>query len=102
MGISQSGQFDDVNNSSYLSASINVTTTETEAKVGSSKLNGRQLIILENRGNQDIYYGPSGITSSTGIKLVKNATVSLPIGDLVAVYLITASGSATVIVQEIS
>lgn len=102
MGISQSGQFDDVNNSSYLAASISVTTSQTEAKVGASRLNGRQLIILENIGNPDIYYGPSGVTTTTGIKLVKNAVVSLPVGDLVGVFLITASGTATVTVQEIS
>ena len=102
MGISQSGQFDDVNNSNYLAASITVTTTQVEAKVGISKLTGRQLVILENLGNPDVYYGPSGVTTSTGIKLVKNAVVALPLGDLVSVYLITSSGTATVTVQEIS
>jgi hypothetical protein len=102
MGISQSGQFDDVNNSNYLAASISVTTTQAEAKVGASKLNGRQLVIIENLGNPDIYYGPSGVTTSTGVKLVKNAVIALPIGDSVGIFLITASGTATATVQEIS
>jgi hypothetical protein len=101
MGISQSGQFDDVNNSNYLAASINITTSQTEAKVGGSTLNGRQMIIIENRGNNDIYYGPSGVTSSTGIRLAKNQVASLPFGDSVAIFLITATGSSTAIIQEI-
>jgi hypothetical protein len=101
MGITLSGQLDDVDNSSYLTGTVSATTTQIEAKVGGSRLVGRQVLTLHNDGNATIYYGPTGLTSATGSPLVKNQFVSLPIGDNIGVFVLTASGTATVRVQEI-
>jgi hypothetical protein len=102
MAINESGQFDDVENSTYLSTSLSITTSQSELKVGVSKLVARQSLLVYNNGNQTIYIGPSGVTSSTGIPLTKNGFLTLPLGDSVSVYAVTSSGSATVVVQEIA
>ena len=102
MGISHNGQFNDVNNDDYVAASLNVTTTEVEAKVGANRLAGRELIIIENQGPGIVRVGPSGVDANNGIRLSKNQTVALPVGDAIAIYLITESSIASVVVQEIA
>jgi hypothetical protein len=101
MSLNNSSEFDDVMNDGYVSGSVNVTTTEVEAKVGASRLANREAITITNRGNTTIYYGPTGVTSTTGDALYKDQTVALPLGGL-GIFLITASGSSTAIVQEFS
>lgn len=92
----------DVDNSGYLSGSLSVTTTQVEAKVGASPLVSRQEVIVFNIGPQTIYYGPSGVSSSTGIPLLKNQFVSLALGPNISIFLLTSSSTSTVIVQELS
>ena len=98
---SPSGEFNDVNNESYVSGPVSVTAVAVEAKVGASRLSGRETITITNKGNKTVYYGPLGVTSTTGDVLYKDQFVSLPIGDNVAVYVVCGGGdTATVIVQE--
>lgn len=101
MGISNSGQFNEVDNNNYVSASINITTSASELKAGVSRLEGRQNIIIFNKGTNTIYIGPSGVTSTTGIPVEANQMFSYPFGDRIAVYALTSSDSSVVIVQEI-
>lgn len=89
-------------NVSLVSGSVSVSTTQIEAKVGGSPLANRSRITIENKGNPDIFLGPTGVTSTTGIKLVKNQTRDMEIGPSISIFMITASGTATVIVQELS
>ncbi len=103
MGISYSGELDDVNNNSYLSGAVNVTSSAVEAKVGANRLEGRELLTITNKGSKTVYYGPAGVTSTTGDPLYKDQFVSLPFGDNIAVYVVCAGAdTATVIVQESS
>ena len=92
----------DVNNSSYVSGSQTVTTTAAEARVGGSALSGRQWIYIENLSTRRVYYGPSGVTSSTGAELRRNEHVFLNHGPDNPVFVITASGTANIRVQESS
>jgi len=101
-GLSESPDFSDVVNTDYKTASVAVGTTEVEAKVGGSPLSKRQILTLLNEGAQDIFYGPTGLTSSTGTRLRKNQFASIPAGDCISIFMLTATSTATVIVQEFS
>jgi hypothetical protein len=94
----------DTSDVSYTNTKITVTTTAVEAKVGATRNPSRQLMILYNKGNGVVYYGPTGVTASgpnEGLQLAANQEVSIPIGD-VAIFLIRANGSSDVIVQELA
>lgn len=89
-------------NTSYVSGTITVGTTETQAKVGGSNLTGRQLLIIENQTGAEIFHGPTGVTTSTGQTIAARQQVVLPVGPSINVFLIKASGSGTVRVQELA
>ncbi len=102
-GISYNPELADVDNDGYASGSVSVGVTQIEAKVGVNRLAGREGLTITNKGPNPVYYGPTGVTSTTGDVLLKNQFVSLPFGESVAVFLICAAGqSATVIVQELA
>jgi hypothetical protein len=99
--ITLSSEFSDVNNESYVSGAVAVTSVAVEAKVGASRLSSREVITITNKGAKTVYYGPSGVSSTTGDPLYKDQFVSLPYGDNIGVFVVCASGdTATVIVQE--
>jgi hypothetical protein len=101
MSISYSSEFSDVLSDGYVAASISVSTTEVEAKVGASALAGRETLRIYNNSNRTVYFGPSGVTSSTGEPILKKQWVNIPVGDSISVYLITDSGTASdVRIQE--
>lgn len=102
MGFSEGGEFNDVLNDNYLSGVVTVQTTETELKVGGSRLSGRELLTVYNKSNSSIYVGPSGVTTTTGIEVEKGQLGYFPYGDNIAVYAVVASGTADVVVQEAS
>lgn len=99
--LSLSSEFSDVNNESYVSGPVSVNNVAIEAKVGATRLSGREVVTITNKGPKTVYYGPSGVTTVTGDVLYKDQFVSLPFGDAVAVFVITSGAdTATVIVQE--
>lgn len=99
-GITLSGEFNEVNETLYLSGSVTVGNTAVEAKVGASRAEGRQRLRIYNNSNVTIYFGPSGVTPGSGEPLLKKQWIELDIGDL-GVFLIASSGSNNVIIQEI-
>lgn len=100
MPINESPEFSDVFTDGYVAGSISVSTSEIEAKVGANRLVGRETVRIFNNSSTTIYFGPSGVTSSTGEPIYKNQWVNIQIGQI-AVFLITASGTAAdVRVQE--
>lgn len=99
--LNESSEYADVMQDGYASGAVSVTTSQIEAKVGANRLSNREALTITNKGNAIVYYGPSGVSSTSGDLLYKDQSVSLPIGDL-GVFLITASGTATVIVQEMA
>lgn len=103
MPLSESPDLSDVVNTDYKTASVAVGTTQVEGKVGASPLVKRQILTLHNKGPNTFFYGPSGVTASTGTPIVKNQFACLATGDCVSVFMICDTGnSATVIVQEYS
>lgn len=98
-GINYSPDRADVNESSYISGPLSVTTSQVEAKVGGSRLAFRQILSIYNGGNKTIYFGPSGVTSANGIPVFANQAVNIPIGDI-GVFVIASSGTQAVVIQE--
>lgn len=102
-GITFNPELSDVDNDAYLSVNVSVTSSPIEAKVGVSRLSGREMVMIQNKGPKTLYYGPSGVTATTGMPLEKEQYVALPIGDSIGVFLVCDSGdTATAIVQEIA
>jgi hypothetical protein len=101
MGINGGSEYADVLTDAYVAGVISVSTTQIEAKVGTSRLENREVLRIFNNSNTTLYFGPSGVTASTGEPLFKNQWINIPIGDI-AVFLITASGTASdVRIQEL-
>ena len=101
MGIKYNSDYSDTNDKVYLSGAVSVNTTEIEAKVGASAEPVRQFVRIHNKGNATIFFGPTGVTSATGEPLRKNQWVEIAARDGINIFLITDSGTATAIVQEI-
>lgn len=94
-------QISDVNNRDYIAGAITATTSATEAKVGVSRLVGREMVrIFNNSTSVTIYFGPSGVTTSTGEPLNPGEGVSIPAGDQIGVFFLTSAGTADIRVQE--
>lgn len=102
MSLNSGGNFSDVINEAYETASLTIGTTQVEAKTGGSALENRQELIIFNNSQNDIFYGPTGVTTSTGIPLEPNGTLDLPFGPDISVYLIAGSAGNNVIVQEMA
>lgn len=101
MGFSNNGEYYDVLEDGYVAGSISVSTTAVEAKVGASRLSKREGLRIYNNSSKVIYFGPSGVTSSTGEPLKKDEWADLPFGEGVAVFVVTDSGTASdVRIQE--
>lgn len=88
---------------SYVAGSISVTTSEIEAKVGGSRLSGREVLRIFNNSNTTIYFGPTGFTTAQGEPLFKNQWIEIKVKDTIGIFLRTASGTATdVRIQEMA
>jgi hypothetical protein len=85
---------------SFVQGVVTVTGTEIEAKVGGSRKDGRQMLRIFNKSSVTIYFGPTGVTTTTGEPLLKGQGITIPANDSCAVFLIAASGSNDVIVSE--
>jgi hypothetical protein len=99
-GLNGGAEYADVFTDGYVAGPISVSTTQVEAKVGATRFALRENLRIFNNSTTTIYFGPSGVSSTTGEPLLKNQWVNIPIGDI-AVFLITASGTAAdVRIQE--
>jgi hypothetical protein len=103
MGVSFNPDFADVMQE-YAATRISVSTTETEAKVGAIRNKSRQLLVIYNdSATTTVYYGPTGVTASGGFGLPINPgqAITVSLGNT-GLYLIVATGTAPVIIQEFS
>jgi hypothetical protein len=57
-----------------------------EVLLPASALAGRRRIIAQNLGPNDIYVGPTGVTTSSGLRIAKGATLEIPLGQNVPLY----------------
>jgi len=79
---------------------VTVGTTEVEAKVGGTRRDGRQMLRVYNKSNNIVYFGPTGVTTTTGEPIEKKQWVNIPASDSLALFLIAGSASNDVIVSE--
>lgn len=102
MSITEGTEYSDTLGDSYAAGTISVSTTQVEAKVGASRSPTRETLRIYNNSNVTIYFGPSGVTSLIGEPIFKNQWVNIPVNGNLAVFLITATGTAAdVRIQEI-
>lgn len=96
-------RFNDIVNTDYTGGAITVGTSEQLASAnGSSNLDDRQELIIYNNSSNTVYFGPTGVTTSSGIPLEPNETINVQAGDNINIYLIADSSGNSVIVQEFS
>ena len=76
--------------------STQVTITSTASVIVSA--NSYRNIYLHNLGGGAIYIGGSNVTTSNGYKLDNGDKLSIIIGDVEALYGVTASGTHTLAV----
>lgn len=81
----------DAPNISVASAAVSVASTATSL---GTPIDGRMRALVQNNSDKPIYVGPAGVTTSTGLKVDKGATLALEIGQGVALFAVTASGTA--------
>lgn len=86
--------------------SIGITATEAYAK--SSKLSNRKCLVITNLGPYVVYWGlhdpgtGNSLTSSNGTPIYKFSSVTLTVGDNIAIHLISTNASSDVRIVEFS
>lgn len=79
--------------------SLTVNTTESAFPVA---LSGRRRMMIQNTSSNPVYVGPSGLDTTIGLKIEKGATLSLEIGENVALYAIAGSNTNVIRVFELA
>jgi hypothetical protein len=100
MSLSFDPSYADVNAVTLAQGVISVGTTQVAASVGVSNLSGRQELRIHNKGPYLVYWGPTGVTTSSGEPIYVNQTLALPYGDQVSVFVISGTASSSVIITE--
>lgn len=92
-----------VNNAPNVSqAQGNVTVGATEVALPASALANRKKIIVQNTSNNDVFVGPTGVLTTTGIRIAKGATLELEAGPAIAMFAIAAGAGNDVRVWELA
>ena len=80
--------------------SVNVSTSAVQLVAANTD---RASLIIENAGTNTIYFGHSGVTTSTGISVAAGGKFTWGPGeDHTAIYAIAATGTNAVRVREVS
>lgn len=79
-----------------------VTVGTTAVALPTTALAGRTRMIIQNQGNDSIYIGKTGVTTSIGIEIPKKSTLTLEIGEAVSMFGVSASAGNDVRVLELA
>lgn len=79
-----------------------VTVGATEVALPTTAAVGRRRMIIQNTSSNDVYVGATGITTTTGLRIGKGATLSLEIGENVNMFAIAAGAGNDVRVMELA
>lgn len=82
----------------HLSTAVTLTTALTAYKLPASEQASRELLVISNTSNYDVYIGGSAVTIATGILLIPGATMS--IASTSGVYAVSATDGVIVRVLE--
>lgn len=84
----------------YVNSSANVAilaaaaTVTDVAGIIAAAIGGRRTIIVSNRGNKAIYVGNVAVTAAAGFTVSAGATISIDLGENVALYAIADTGQS--------
>lgn len=82
----------------HLATEVTLTTNGTAYKLPTSEQAGRELLVICNTSNYDVYIGGSGVTIATGSLLIPGATMS--IASTSGVYAVSATDAVVIRVME--
>lgn len=77
-------------------------TVSTTAALFASPLANRKYASIYNNGNQEIYIGASGVTSTDGFPVFPGSLLDLRVGAAVAIHAVSAAGSQNVRLLQLS
>lgn len=84
-----------------VNGALSVTSTASEVKVGSSRLEDRSIVTIQPL-TADVWYGyDNGVTSSTGTKIFKGQVFPLEATSSLPVYVVAESGTVDVRITEV-
>jgi len=99
MPISHNPDRADVNKTEYLQGKITVGTSAVEAKVGATRQENRQTLVIYNNGNFVLYRGHNNsVTTSTGTPIPSRSLVV--INTSLPVWLICTNSNPDVLIEE--
>lgn len=79
-----------------------VTVGATEVALPTSALAGRRRMMVQNVSNNDVYVGPTGVSTANGLRLAKGATLSLEIGQSVNLFAVAGTAGNELRVFELA
>lgn len=77
-----------------------IGTTEVKLSVGASALANRKKLTIRVVGNDAIYIGATGVTTSTGFPLLSGEVKEFLVADTLDLYAIAASNQTAHIIEE--
>lgn len=78
-----------------------LSASSTASEIASTPLSNRLRMVIQNLGNQDVFLGEDGtVTTASGIKLPKGASMDMKYGATANIFAITASGTADLRIAE--
>ena len=74
---------------------IDAAMNDVAAEIAASPLLGRRRMLIQNIGNNEVYLGATGVTTSTGIVLRRRTSVELDLGEDINIFGICDTGETT-------
>ena len=79
---------------------LSVTTTQVEAKVGTTAFSERKVVTLQPLDGKIRVFFKTGLANSSGLLVHKNQIISLEAADTQPIYIAAESGTVNVVVAE--
>lgn len=79
-----------------------VTVGATEVALPAVAQAGRRRMVIQNTSSNDVYVGATGISTTSGVRIAKSATLTLEIGENVNLFAIAAGAGNDVRVMELA
>lgn len=80
----------------------NVTVGTSEIALPTTAQAGRRKLVVQNTSNNDIFVGPTGLSTTTGLRVSKGATLELEAGPNLAFFAIASGAGNVVRVTELA
>ena len=91
-----------VNDAPNISMSAAAATVTTTSALLVASLAGRKKLMIQNLGTKEIYIGPSGVTTSSGIRIAMGAGYEVEAGPDLVWHAVASAGSQNVRVLQLA